>query len=401
MRLIPKRPLLWLGLLGIALAIGFALRPQPVPADFGVVARGPLRVTVDEEGETRIRSRFLVSAPVTGRILRIDLEPGDPVRAGETIIASVQPGLPPLLDARTRAGAQARVEAARAALETSIASRDRARAERDLSLSTLKRQRELDEAGLVSQEQLETAQVDARAREDAVRAAESMVRSAEHDLQAAEAVLIDALDTVAPRGSVAPVIIRSPITGVVLRRLRESEALVPAGEPLVEVGDPGNLEIVADLLSTDAVKIQPGSAVLIEGWGGDRTLSGVVRRVEPSGFTKVSALGVEEQRVNVVVDFEDPAAAWNALGDGYRVEIRVILWEEADVLKVPTSSLFRIGDQWSVYLVQEGRAALRPVNVGRQNGLEAQIVSGLEPGDQIILHPGDAVADGVAVVART
>jgi HlyD family secretion protein len=397
MNLRPKRPLLWLAAVIIVAAIAFALRPQPVPADFATVGRGSLLVTIDEEGETRVRDRFVVSAPVTGRVLRIDLEPGDRVVAGETIIASVQPASPPLLDARTRAEAAARVSAAEAVLDRARATRDQTRTERDLALSDLKRQRELDEGGLVSVERLEAVETMARAREDAVRAAESAVRTAESELRAARAVL----DPDGRREQGPPVVVQAPVTGVVLRRIRESEAIVPAGESLVEIGDPRNLEIVSDLLSTDAVRVREGHAVLIEGWGGDETLRGVVRRVEPSGFTKISALGVEEQRVNVLIDFADPATAWEALGDGYRVEVRVIVWEGEDVLKVETSSLFRLGDEWTVYVVEDGRATRRPVTVGHRNGFEAEILSGLEAGEQIILHPGDAVEDGVAVVARS
>ena len=393
-----KRPLWWLAGAAIVFAIGFALRPQPVPADFATVGQGSLMVTIDEEGETRVRDRFVVSAPVGGRVLRIGLEPGDPVRRGETLIASVQPALPPLLDRRARDEAEARVAAAQAAIDRARATRDRAQIERDLAWADVKRQRELDQGGLVSQERLESVQTGARALDEALRAAESGVRAAEFELQAARAALTDAAGR---RDTGPPVAVRAPVTGVVLRRLRESEAIVPAGEPLVELGDPQNLEVVADLLSTDAVRVPSGGRVLIEGWGGDRTLRGLVRRVEPSGFTKVSALGVEEQRVNVLVDFEDPAAAWQALGDGYRVEIRVILWERDDVLKVATNSLFRVGDQWAVYVVEDGRARRRSVRVGQRNGLEAEILSGLEAGEQIILHPGDLVQEGAAVAARS
>ncbi len=393
-----KRPLWWLAGAAIVFAIGFALRPQPVPADFATVGQGSLMVTIDEEGETRVRDRFVVSAPVTGRVLRIGLEPGDPVRRGETVIASVQPALPPLLDRRARDEAEARVAAAQAAIDRARAARDRAQIERDLAWADVKRQRELDQGGLVSQERLESVQTGARALDEALRAAESGVRAAEYELQAARAALTDAAGR---RDTGPPVAVRAPVTGVVLRRLRESEAIVPAGEPLVELGDPQNLEVVADLLSTDAVRVPAGGRVLIEGWGGDRTLRGLVRRVEPSGFTKVSALGVEEQRVNVLVDFEDPAAAWQALGDGYRVEIRVIVWERDDVLKVATNSLFRVGDEWAVYVVEDGRARRRSVRVGQRNGLEAEILSGLEAGEQIILHPGDLVRDGAAVAERS
>jgi HlyD family secretion protein len=198
----------------------------------------------------------------------------------------------------------------------------------------------------------------------------------------------------------SPISLYSPVDGVVLRRLRESEAVVPAGEPLVEVGEPGDLEIVADYLSADAVKIQPGSRVLIEEWGGETDLEGVVRRVEPSGFIKISALGVEEQRVNVVVDFVDPPETRRGLADGFRVELKVVLWEGEEVLQVPTGSLFRSGDDWAVFAIDGGRAKLRTVEIGRRGGLVAEIVGGLEEGDRVVLHPGDSLVEGLRVKPR-
>jgi HlyD family secretion protein len=381
----------------IVIALAFALRPGSVPVDLAVVERGLLRVTIDEEGETRVRDRFVVSAPVAGRVLRIDLEPGDAVTAGKTVLASFQPGLPALLDARTRAEAEGRVNVARAALEEARAARDRAQTERDFAESDLKRQRELDRAGLVSAEKLEAAVADARAKADALRVAESAIRTAQRGLEVAQAALVVAGS--ASTGS--PILIRAPVTGVVLKRLRESESVVPAGEPLLEIGDPKNLEVVSDLLSTDAVRISTGNSVLIEGWGGEKTLKGKVRRIEPSGFTKISALGVEEQRVNVVVDFDDVAVGGNTLGDGFRVEVRIIVWEKQNVLKVPISGLFRLGEEWAVYVVTDGRAARHTLTIGQRNSLEAEVLSGLQPGDVVIVHPSDAVQEGVRVAPRS
>jgi len=407
----PKRPLLWgLGVL-IVLALGFALRPKPVPADFASVERGLLRVTIDEEGETRVRDRFVVSAPVGGRVLRIDLEPGDRVTAGKTVLATFQPGLPALLDERSRAAAEGRVSAARAALDQTRATRDRIETERRFADSELKRQRELDEAGLVSKERLEAVAAESQVKADAVRAAESAVRAAQHELEVAQAALVGADGRQA--SAAPPVVIRAPVTGVVLKRLRESEAVVPAGEPLLDIGDPKNLEIVSDLLSTDAVRIAVGDSVLIEGWGGERVLRGTVRRIEPSGFTKISALGVEEQRVNVIIDIDHTLAevpnaaaasgapARDALGDGFRVEVRIVVWEKENVLKVPISSLFRVGDQWAIYVVQDGKAARRTITLGQRNSLEAEVLSGVQQGERIIVHPSDAVQDAVRVTARS
>ena len=396
------RFIVW-GIGAIALvAVVLALRPQPIQVDFAVVEHGQLRVTVDEEGETRVRDRFVVSAPLAGRVLRIELEPGDPVVADETVLATFQPGDPALLDARTRAEAEARVRAAEAGLGRARVDRERAAAESVFARAEFDRHRELAELELVSKEQLESAELRTRTRGEALRSAEFAVRSAEYELEVAQASLLQVRSNQPNSASARSeaIVLRSPIDGVVLRRLRESEAIVPAGEPLLEVADPAELEIVSDLLSTDAVKIRPGQKVLIEQWGEARALRGRVRRVEPSGFTKISALGVEEQRVNVVIDFEDVHEAWEALGDAYRVEVRVVVWE-GDVLKTPTSSLFRRGQAWAVYTVRDGTATLRLVEVGQRNSLEAEVLTGLERGEQVIVHPSDAIDDGIAVVARS
>ena len=393
----PKRPLVWGFAALIVLALVFAFWPEPVPADFASVEQGLLRVTIDEEGETRVRDRFVVSAPVAGQVLRIDLEPGDTVVARKTVLATFQPGLPGLLDARTRAEAEGRVNVARAALEEAQAARDRAQTERDFAESDLKRQRELDRAELVSAEKLEAAVAEARAKADALRVAESAIRTAQRGLEVAQAALVVS----GGASTSSPILIRAPVTGVVLRRLRESESVVPAGEPLLEIGDPKNLEVVSDLLSTDAVRISTGSLVLIEGWGGEKTLKGKVRRIEPAGFTKISALGVEEQRVNVVIDFDDATAGQNVLGDGFRVEVRIVVWEKENVLKVPISALFREGEEWAVYVVGNGRAARRTLTIGQRNSLEAEVLSGLQQADVVIVHSSDAVQDGVRVSARS
>jgi HlyD family secretion protein len=365
--------------------------------DTAPVARGSLRVTVDEEGETRVHDRFVVSAPVAGRVLRIELEPGDPVRRGETVVATFLPAASVPLDARARAEAEAAEAAARAALGSARAERERAEAALVLARADLSRHRELAAQQIVSRQALEAKETEARAAEEALRAAEFGVATATHQRDMAQARLLPAGAT----GAARPFAIRSPIDGAVLKRLRESEAVVPAGEPLLELGDPRRLEVVSDLLSTDAVKVAPGAPVLLEQWGGDHPIRARVRRVEPSGFMKVSALGVEEQRVNVVMDLEDPLEAWSALGDGYRVEVRVVVWEGDGVLKVPTSSLFRRGDDWAVFAVDGGRAEMRVVDVGRRNGAFAQVVSGLREGEPVVLHPSDALRHGSRVTPRT
>ena len=393
----PTRILVWLIVIAGAVGVGFALRPQPLAADFVTVTRGSLRVTVDEEGETRVRDRFLVSAPLAGRVLRIEHEPGDVVTANDTVLATFLPSDPMLLDARSRAEAEARVNAAQASLERAGAERTRAVAEQEFAEAELERYRELDESELVSKDQLEATELRARTSRESVKSAEFSVRASEFELEAARASLLQAEGD---GGGGTTISLRSPIDGVVLQRLRESEAIVPTGDPLLEVADPTRLEIVSDLLSTDAVKVSAGDQVLIEQWGGDHALNGRVRRVEPYGFMKISALGVEEQRVNVIIDFEDVREAWKALGDGYRVEVRVVIWEDSDVLRVPTSSLFREGDAWAVYRVEAGLAALREVTVGQRNGFEAEILSGVNEGDHVIAYPSDQVTDGAAVVQR-
>ncbi len=401
-----RRLLIWGGSAVVLAVIGWSLVPDPLPADFATAERGLLRVTIDEEGETRVRDRFVVSAPLAGRVLRIELEPGDPVQAGDTVLATFQPTDPVLLDARSRAEAEARVKAAESAIGRARADLDRTRAELKKAAADLERARRLAGEEIVSAEQLETAELDHDTRTKAVRAAEFAVRTTTYDLEVARASLVEPGQGNDTR---EPILLRSPIDGVVLRRLRESESVVPAGEPLLEVGDPADLEIVSDLLSTDAVQVRRGQKVLVEQWGGEGPLHGVVRRVEPSGFMKVSALGVEEQRVNVLVDFEDPREAWQALGDGYRVEVRIVTWEEEDVLAVPTSSLFRHGvasegrpgeSGWAVFAVEDGMAVLREVEIGMRNGLAAEVLNGLDDGQQVIVHPSDSIEDGVKVEER-
>jgi HlyD family secretion protein len=393
MRLVRNRKLL-AGAAFVLLLLAIAFWPQAAVVDVAPVARGSLQVTVDDEGETRVRDRYVVSAPVAGRLLRIELEPGDPVRRGADV-ASLSAAPPGLLDTRTRAEATAAVDVARAAVGRAQAERQRLQAVRDRARSDLERSRQLAPSGIVSRDALEMSETNARAAEEALRAAAFAAVSAESDLERARAVLVQGGGT---GGASRTVVLHAPVDGVVLKRLRESEAVVPAGEPLLELGDPRALEIVSDLLSVDAVKVRPGQKVLIEHWGGEHALAGRVRRVEPSGFLKISALGVEEQRVNVIVDFEDPAQA-AALGDGYRVEVRVVVWEGPDVVKTPTSSLFRQGDQWAVFIDDGSRARLRTVEIGQRNGNEAQVLSGLAGGERVIVHPGDTLHDGSRIRA--
>jgi HlyD family secretion protein len=382
-----------IALVAALLAVGFW--PSATRVDTAMAARGPLRVTVDDEGETRVRDRFVVSAPVAGRVLRIELEPGDRVTR-ETVVATFLPANAVPLDARSRTEAEAAVAAARATAGSAQAQREKAEAALALARAERDRHRELAAQRIVSRQLLEAKETEARAAAEALRAADFAAASAGHQLEMARARLLPA----SASGGGRPFAIRSPIDGVVLKRLRESEAVVPAGEPLLELGDPRLLEIVSDLLSTDAVRVRAGAPVLLEQWGGDRAIRARVRRVEPSGFMKVSALGVEEQRVNVVMDLEDPLEAWSRLGDSYRVEVRIVVWEAENVLRVPTSSLFRRGEEWAVFADEGGRARLRILEVGQRNGAFAQVLSGLREGERVILHPSDSLRDGSRVADR-
>lgn len=401
----------------VAVLLVIALRPTPIDVELAAVTRGAMRVTVDEEGMTRIRDKFLMTAPVAGAISRIELEPGDRVRRGD-VFATIHPERPPLLDARTRAERSARVEAARAAVSAARAEEQRVAAVLAHAQSELRRARPLNKAGAIADAELDTYETQARSAEEAHRAASAAVAQAASELEAARAALVDdaspvGLGTNGKRGGEEPaaasrvgaragraVPVRIPVDGVVLRRLRESESVVPAGEGLLEVGDPQRLEVVADFLSTDAVRIPAGAAVIVDQWGGGRSLDGRVRRVEPSGFTKVSALGVEEQRVNVIVDFTDPVEAWQALGDGFRVEVRAVLWEAPDVLKAPVGSLFRQGEAWAVYVERDGRAERRTVTIGHRNDREAELTAGLSEGDRVVMHPSDSLTTGSRVTPR-
>lgn len=384
-------------LLLVAAVVAVAMWPSPVPVDIMTSTRGPLAVTVDDEGETRVRHRYVVSAPLSGRVLRLELEPGDPVVRGRTVVARLRAEAPALIDERMRAEAEAAVATARAALGRAEAELRRATAAVELARSDLRRQRELSASQLTTRQAVDTAESNARATEEGVRAAEFAIAAARSQFDQASARLMP--PTLAASGRVLT--LTAPVDGVVLKRLRESESAVMAGEPLIEIGNPvTDLEIVSDLLSTDAVRVKPGAKVRVEQWGGDRALAATVRRVEPSGFTKISALGVEEQRVNVVMDFNDPAEAWAALGDGYRVEVRIVIWEAADVVKVPTSALVREADAWTVFVADGDRIRKVAVVVGQRNSEEAEIRSGLEAAQQVVVHPSDRVIDGALVEIR-
>jgi len=385
----------------VAAVLVYAFLPQPVPADLAEVSRGALRVTVDDEGRTRVKEVYVVSAPVAGRVLRIDRHVGDQVKAGETVLATIQPTAPTFLDLRGKRQAEAAVHAAEAALQLSEAELARAQAELEYARSDLARARKLASGDTISPKALDNAKRNFKTSEAAVAAAEATLRVKSFDLETARASLIEPGSEVAAGGGEnCCVSVRAPVDGCVLRLVQESEAVIAAGAPLVEIGDPRDLEVVVDLLSRDAVRIREGAEVAIDEWGGAAAVEGRVRRIEPTGFTKVSALGIEEQRVNVIIDFTDPPARWESLGHGYRVEAHIVVWQSEDALKVPVSALFRQEEDWAVFVVAEARARLRRVAIGHRNSLAAEVLDGLAEGERVVLYPSDRISDGVAVAVR-
>lgn len=373
-------------------------RPAPVRVDIAPVTRGRLSVTVDEEGRTRVRDRFVVAAPIAGRLARIALDAGDPIERG-TVVARMQP-LP--LDPRTHASASAQIEAADAARLAADARVEQAHAALDQAQRTAERARKLGAKGTIASEELEQTVLSEIARRKELDAAVFAARAAAFGADAARAALL-APGSDSPQQLVAAcesqpngtcLELRSPVSGRVLRVVEESERVVVAGAPLVEIGDPSALEIVVDVLSSEAVKVKAGDQMWIEDWGGSEPLKAVVRLVEPSGFTKISALGVEEQRVNIIGDFVEPIAA---LGDGYRVDARIVVWEGNDVVKLPSTALFRRAGHWNVFVAHNGRALRRAVSIGQRSNTEVEVLDGVAPGEEVVSHPSDQIEDGVRI----
>lgn len=394
-----RRILFWLLLTGgVVAAIVWGFMPRPIPIETAVVKRGPLQVSVEEEGKTRVIDRFVVSAPVDGFARRLNADVGDMVKRGETLLL-LDPLRSTVLDPRSRAEAQARVAAAEADLKRAQKDVEAADAEARRWETQRKRARELHAAGTIADEVLDEIAASAERSQAQERSSEYAVEVARHDLEAARTALRHsaAQQSEKPAETVA---VRAPVGGRILKIVHESEGVVSAGDPLLEIANPRGLEVEVELLSADAVKVGPGTRVLFERWGGENPLQGLVRIVEPVGFTKISALGVEEQRVLVIADITSPPEQWARLGDGYRVEARFILWEGEDVLQIPSSTLFRHGEGWAVFAVEDGMAERRPAELGHRNGLITEVLSGLEEGDTLITHPDDAIDDGVEVQPR-
>jgi HlyD family secretion protein len=392
-----RRGALLLVAFGALAAIVMAWLPKPIPVELTEVQRGKLLVTVDEDGRTRVKDRYIVSAPLMANLARIELTPGDAIEPG-AVLARLVPLDPPLLDERTKAQAEARVAAASAGRKQGYASIERVRTAHAFALRETERQRSLIGSGAAATSVLERAELEERTLREELASAEFGARVADNDLRMAEAAL-GRLGSPQKRDADQFELI-APVKGRVLRVIQQSEGVVQPGTPLLELGDSAALEIVVDVLTSDAVHVRAGARVQIERWGGDQALRGHVRVVEPSAFTRISSLGVEEQRVNVVIDLDEPHAVWSSLGDGYRVEARIAVWEGTDVLSVPASAAFRRGESWAVFKVSGGVARVTKIDVGRRNAERVEVKSGLNAGDQVVAHPSERLSDGTSVEPR-
>ena len=409
MRAIWTKRIAWAIVLALVLAgvIRFAW-PQPVPVDVAVVARGPMEVTVDDDGKTEVRHVYTVSAPVAGKVLRISHPPsregvsrhvGDQVTANETVVAVMQPMAPSFIDFRSREEAEAVVAAADAAVKYAESETHRLEAAVTFYRTELERAQTLAHTQSISAEAVDKAKFDIESNQASLTSAKAQVEVWQSVRASLAARLISPSTTAPPTDPTCCIELRTPVSGRVLKIIQESEAVIQAGAPLIKIGDPLDLDVVADLLSTDAVQIKPGAAVRIDGWGGP-PIKGRATRVDPAGFLKVSALGIEVQRVHVTIDFVDSPEAWSQLGHDYRVVVHVVTWNSDNALIVPVGALFRKGDDWAVFAAKDGRARAAVVKIGHRNSRTAEALSGLSEGDKVILHPSDRVKEGTAIVDR-
>ncbi len=382
---------------GVIALIAYGMRPQPVEVEVAALSRGPLTVHITEEGKTRIRNRYVVAAPVAGQMRRVSLRPGDAVEAGKTVLTAIEPGLSPLLDPRAKAQAEARVQAAEAGQMQAGQSVEMSKTALQFAKQNWDRVQRVNNKGSISETDRDNAERDAAMRERELRAAEFALKVSSYELEQAKAAL---LQLESPGASVSVIQVHSPVSGKVLRVMQESAMLIAAGIAIIEIGDPADLEIEAEILSRDAIAIQPGAVVSIGQWGGEKPLEGRVRRIEPAAFTKVSALGVEEQRVIVLSDLVNPPPEAQSLGDRYRVEVKIAVWKSDDVLLIPAGALFREGSEWKTFVLKQGKAKAVTVQAGRSDGRQSQVLGGIEAGAEVLLHPPDTVKDGVAVMKR-
>ena len=385
------------GVLAAAVVVTWAVMPGPVPVETAIVTKGQFVASVDEDGKTRVRERYVVAAPPAGRLGRIHFKAGDQVQVDDAV-ATITPSPAPLMDPRTRHEVEERLGAAEANVERAKAVVGRARSQSEQANTDLTRTRTLAERGAATAQALEHAELAVRLADRDLRAAEFLDHAAEHELSQMRALLARYGNSA--EGTPDGWNVTAPVAGVVLKVSQESETIVHPGMPLLDIGDPHDLEVVVDVLSTDAVEIRPGADVAIIHWGGEGQLSGQIRRVEPAAFTKISTLGVEEQRVNVLIDIVSPAVQWARLGDAYQVDAQIVVFAQDDATIVPAGALFRRGDEWNVYVVKDGRAELREIAMLRRSGRFAAVASGLSPGEMVVVYPSDRVASGARVRPR-
>lgn len=395
-------------LAAIAAGLAWFAWPRPVLVDLATVAKGPIEVTADDDGKTRVRHVYTVSAPIAGKVLRIShplgeqgpsLHVGDEVAANQTVVALMQPTLPGFIDVRSRDQLQAEVLAADAAIQQQEAEVQRIEAALDFARTEFQRAQTLLRTQSTSAQAFDKAKFDVANNEAALASAKAQVDLRRAVRTSLAARLMDPANAAPSAEPTCCVRVLAPASGRVLKIIQDSEATVPPGTPLVDIGNPLDLEVVADLLSTDAVQIKVGAPVRIDGWGGQR-IKGKVVRVDPAGFLKVSALGIEEQRVRVTIDFTDLPETWSSLGHDYRVVVYVTTWSAPDALAVPVSALFRKGDQWAVFADDNGRAKTVPVQIGHRNNRMAEALSGLAAGDRVVLHPSDRITNGSRIAER-
>lgn len=396
-------------LLLISAGVAWFLWPRPIPVDLASATIGPMEVTVDDEARTSLRHVYTVSAPVTGTLLRISnpsgshqdssLHVGDEVIADDTVVAVLQPTQPGLLDIRSREELQAMVSTTEAAVTLAEAEMRRIEALLAFSRDELDRAQSLAASNTIPSKALEAAQTEVAVNEAALDSAKAQLEVRQSEQAVARARLFGPGNSDAAANPACCIQLVAPASGIVLRILQQSEGVLPAGAPILEIGNPQDMEIVAELLSTDAVQIKPGAAVRIDGWGGP-ALSGLVSRIEPDGFSTVSALGIEELRVRTLIELADPPERWAALGNDFRVIVHITLWSTEKALSVPVASLFRRGDDWAVFVLRDGLARATPIKIGQRNERSAEILSGLTEGDQVVLHPSDRILDGTSVTQR-
>ena len=394
------RYVLWSGAaIAVAGALVFVFRPQPIAIDFSEIREDRIQITVSDEGHAEVREVYRISAPVTGRLLRVQGEVGDPVVAGKTEIARIEPAAPVFLDVRTETEARAAIEAARASNSLAAAEWERAQAELQFAATELERSRDLFARGTIAKQKLDDAERAHRVAGADLLTAQARLDQRMHELKVAQAKLVSPVSIANDSNSVCEcLVLRAPVDGEILRVLEESETTIAVGAGIMEIGDPRNLQIVVDLLSEDAVRVTPGLRAIIDGWGGP-PLQAIVRRVEPYGYTKVSALGIDEQRVDVLLDLIDPPEVWTRLGHGYRIDVTIIL-EENNALAIPIGAIYRVGEEWATFVIEDERAYQRLIELGSRNIEKAQVISGLESGDLVVLHPSDQISDGTRIRPR-